>query len=88
MKITKDMKRELSLQQIDNNKTVWKISLKYSTILVNNKNKLDTVFDSVYGGYINELKMKNFNYFNKNLKHIMVWETLFNNLKKNIMIMN
>ena len=80
--VFKDKKRMLSLQYDKDNKEIWNISLKYSTILMNNKSKLDTIFSSVYGEYINELKMKKLNHNNKNLKHIMIWETLSNNLKK------
>ena len=82
--INKDKNRKISYNNTLNNQELWKISHKYSLILMNNKSKIDEIASSIYGEYINELKNKKLPYLNtkKNL-HIIIWNTLLNNLKKN-----
>tara|TARA_Y100000817_G_scaffold175983_1_gene137421 strand:- start:74 stop:409 length:336 start_codon:yes stop_codon:yes gene_type:complete len=61
----------------------WKISLKYSKILMDHSNN-DDYFDIVYGihhEYLSELQREGLNFKNKN--YMQVWDTMINTQKRN-----
>ena len=61
----------------------WKISLKYSKILMDHSNN-DDCFDIVYGihhEYLSELQREGLNFKNKN--YMQVWDTMINTQKRN-----
>ena len=58
-------------------KAGWNISHKYSTILLNNLEKINyEKIMSIYGSFIIELKSQNLEH--KNKKYINCWETMIN----------
>jgi len=61
----------------------WKISLKYSTILMDHSNN-DGFFDIVYSihhEYLSELQRRGLNFKNKN--YMQIWDTMINTQKRN-----
>jgi len=64
------------------NKEAWKVSKKYSEILINNLDKDILIFSyEIYKQYINELKFKKILY--KDRKYNQVWITMLNTISKN-----
>ena len=58
-------------------KKSWNISHKYSTILLNNLEKINyEKIMSIYGSFIIELKSQNLEH--KNKKYVNCWETMIN----------
>ncbi len=63
----------------------WRISLKYSTILMNNIDKHHNLYDvvtGVYKQYISELNTHKLVTI-KDKKYIQIWETIMNTLQNN-----
>tara|TARA_Y100001958_G_scaffold153762_1_gene141683 strand:- start:5604 stop:5918 length:315 start_codon:yes stop_codon:yes gene_type:complete len=73
-----NIKKEFINKQ--NNDNGWKISHKYSTILLNNLNKitLEKTF-VIYGSFISELKTHDL--YIRNKKYLTCWETMINTYK-------
>ena len=86
--INKDKRRNKS-QIIQNNYfEAWKLSYKYSTILLKKINHEDIYLlcFSIHEDYLNELKNKKIiksNKGNKNKNYIQVWNTMLNSMIKN-----
>lgn len=67
----------------DRVRQAWDISLKYSTILMDNS-KNDNFFNiylTTYGEYLSELKRKRINFKDKN--YVKIWETMVNTQLRN-----
>jgi hypothetical protein len=64
------------LVQQSNHKEAWRVSKKYSQILMNNitKTQIFNLIHEIYKQYINELKHKQIHY--KNKTYHQVWETM------------
>lgn len=68
----------------DKVRDAWNISLKYSTILMDNS-KNDNFFNiyfSIYEEYLSELKRKRINFEDKN--YFKIWETMVNTQLRNL----
>jgi len=62
---------------VNNLKKGWNISHKYSTILLDNLEKINLEkIESIYGTFITHLKSQNLDYTNK--KYINCWKTMIN----------
>ena len=76
--------REIELLRSYKIKEAWKISKKYSQILMNheiNDNFL-TMYPTIYGQFINELRNKNIQ-FTKDKNYIQCWKTTLNTILNN-----
>ena len=85
--ISVNKRRRVAYNQKANYDECWKISRKYSSILMKNINSVDlyNICCSIYGQYITELKSKNLQLKDKcnNIKkYIQVWETMINTVRK------
>ena len=85
--ISVNKRRRISYGKKENYNECWKISLKYSSILMKNINSDDlyNICCSIYGQYITELKSKNLQLKDKHnniKKYIQVWETMVNTVRK------
>tara|TARA_Y100000389_G_scaffold176877_1_gene188709 strand:- start:463 stop:792 length:330 start_codon:yes stop_codon:yes gene_type:complete len=85
--ISVNKRRQLAYNQKENYDECWKISCKYSSILMKNINSCDlyNICCSIYGQYLTELKSKKLQL--KDNKHntknyIQVWLTMLNTVKK------
>lgn len=71
------MNRKIEIERNYNLKRGWNISHKYSSILIDNLEKIDIdKIMSIYGIFITELKSQKLEYNNK--KYINCWETMIN----------
>jgi len=63
---------------------IWKISKKYSTVLMNHENKNEhlDIYANIHYQYISELKYKGFDIRNKK-NYIQVWDTMINTVNHN-----
>lgn len=84
--ISVNKKRRISYNKKENYNECWKISRKYSSILMKNINSGDlyNICCSIYGRYITELKSKNLQLKDKHniKKYIQVWETMVDTVRK------
>lgn len=85
--ISVNKRRRIAYTKKENYDECWKISHKYSHILMKNINSEDlyNTCCSVYGEYITELKSKGLSISDKkgrNKNYIQVWITLLNTVKK------
>ena len=72
------MTRFNEYERIRKLKKGWNISHKYSTILLNNLEKVDLkMIMSIYGSFITHLKSQNINHKDKE-KYIECWKTMIN----------
>ena len=72
------MTRFNEYERIRKLKKGWNISHKYSTILLNNLEKVDLkMIMSIYGSFITHLKSQKINYKDKE-KYIECWKTMIN----------
>jgi len=80
----KDRDRLISFQKKSMNNNIWKISTKYSNLLMKHlhTNKLDNYCFVIYGQYINELNANNININIHKKVYIQIWLTLINSIKK------
>ena len=80
--IHKDKRRKESFQVKADYQECWKISLKYSRILIKNitSRDLGLLCDTVYGQFFNELESNQLNTKNKN--YVQVWKTMVNTMRK------
>jgi hypothetical protein len=79
--IDKDRRRDEEYEQKNNKKLIWKLSLKYSSILIKNidNHKLSNNCYVVYDQFMNEIKSLDIDIRNKNIHKI--WNTMINSLK-------
>ena len=82
--INKDKRRYNSMIIQNDYYDAWKISYKYSSILLKRISHEDIYFlcFSIHKTYLNELKHKKIN-CNQNKNYIQVWNTMINSMKKN-----
>ena len=85
--ISVNKRRKLAYIQKENYNECWKISHKYSSVLMKNINSDDlyNICCSVYGEYLTELKSKELQLSDKkgrNKNYIQVWLTMLNTVKK------
>lgn len=85
--ISVNKRRKLAYIQKENYNECWKISHKYSHVLMKNINSDDlyNICCSVYGEYLTELKSKELQLSDKkgrNKNYIQVWLTMLNTVKK------
>jgi len=84
--IDKDCRRNEEYKQTNNKKLIWKLSLKYSSLLIKNidNHKLSNNCYVVYDQFMKEIKSLDINIKNKNIHKI--WITMINSLKNDINI--
>ena len=71
------MNRKIEIERNYNLKRGWNVSHKYSSILLDNLEKIDIdKIMSIYGIFITELKSQKLQH--KNKKYIHCWETMIN----------
>ena len=86
--IRKDKRRKESFQIKADHQECWKISHRYSGVLIKNitSRDLGLLCDTVYGQYLHELESKNLNTKSKNHRdiknHVQIWETMINTVNK------
>ena len=73
--------REKEMKQKEKYHEGWKISKKYSTILMDHedKNEYFEIAPNIYHQFISELKVKKVPHVNKN--YIQIWDTMINTIK-------
>ena len=80
-------RRKVSFQIKEDHQECWKISMKYSSVLIKNitSRDLGLLCDTVYGQYLNELESNNLNTksknHNKDKNYIQIWETMINTVR-------
>ena len=81
-------RRKESFQIKEDHQECWKISMKYSSVLIKNitSRDLGLLCDTVYGQYLNELESNNLNTKSKNHRkvknYVQIWETMINTISK------
>ena len=75
--------REKEMKQKETYQEGWKISTKYSTILMDHedRNEYFEIAPNVYHQFISELKVKKIPHVNKN--YIQIWDTMLNTVQNN-----
>ena len=75
--------REKEMKQKEKYHEGWKISKKYSTILMDHedKNEYFEIAPNIYHQFISELKVKNVPHVGKN--YIQLWDTMINTIQNN-----
>ncbi len=80
-------RRKESFQIKEDHQECWKISMKYSSVLIKNitSRDLGLLCDTVYGQYLNELESNNLNTKSKNHRkvknYVQIWETMINTVR-------
>lgn len=76
-------RRQYSYTMKENYNECWKISLKYSNILIKNINSNDlyNLCVNIYSEYIKELKFKKI-YTTNTKNYIQIWNTMLNTVNK------
>jgi hypothetical protein len=79
--IKKDKRRKVSFIHKEDYENAWKLSLKYSSILMKNMDSCDIYFIccSLYGEYINDIDNKG---YKKNRNYVQIWDTMLNTVRK------
>ncbi len=85
--ISVNKRRNVAFLQKENYNECWKISQKYSSVLMKNINSgnLYTICCSTNGQYLTELKSKGLQLNDKkdrNKNYIQVWSTMLNTVRK------
>ena len=84
--IRKNKRRNESFQIKSDYQECWKISHRYSSVLIKNitSRDLGLLCDTVYGQYLHELESNNLNTKSKNKdkNYVQIWETMINTVKK------
>jgi len=81
-------RRNESFQIKSDYQECWKISHRYSSVLIKNISTRDLglLCDTVYGQYLNELESNNLKTksknHNKDKNYVQIWETMINTVKK------
>ena len=80
--ISVNKRRNIAFLQKENYNECWKISHKYSSVLMKNINSDDlySISASIYGQYMSELQSRRLPM--KDKKYIQVWSTMLNTIKK------
>ena len=75
--------REKEMKQKETYQEGWKISAKYSTILMDHedRNEYFEIVSNVYHQFISELKVKKIPHVDKN--YIQIWDTMLNTVQNN-----
>ena len=75
--------REKEMKQKEKYHEGWKISTKYSTILMDHedRNEYFEIVSNVYHQFISELKVKKIPHIDKN--YIQIWDTMLNTVQNN-----
>jgi hypothetical protein len=85
--IQKNKRRNKSFQIKEDHQECWKISMKYSGVLIKNitSGDLGLLCDTVYGQYLNELESNNLNTKSKNHRnvknYVQIWDTMINTVR-------
>jgi len=83
--IQKNKRRKESFQIKEDLQECWKISHRYSGVLIKNitSSDLGLLCDTVYGQYLHELESNNLNTKrkNKDKNYVQVWKTMINTVR-------
>ena len=82
--MTTNNQRDAEYNKKEKYKEAWKISKKYTSILIDHENKNEhlDIAANIHYQYISELKYKGINY-RKNKNYIQVWNTMINTINNN-----
>ena len=82
--MTTNNKRQIEYDKKQKYKEAWKVSKKYTTILMDHENKNEhlDISPNIHYQYISELKYKGFDIRKKN-NYIQVWDTMANTVNNN-----